>query len=212
MLNVKHRTRILLVLALLGAAGMFFGPDDWFGMDIGPVGATVLYLVFLLFAIHLARNPELAFGAEVSPAERRGWVGLVFVTLIAVLFAKFLLVLPSLGAAADRLANGASIRFGIQLVILLIAWGVFGGLVSGRGGGVDLDERDIRIQHFARRHANDAVCMIILACIIVLASYPDALRPWLRPLIVANALIGLLIANTLAEHILLVARYRRARV
>jgi hypothetical protein len=212
LITAKHRTRILLVLGILGVAGMFFGRDGWFGWDIGPIGAAVLYLVFLLFAIQLARHPEMAFGEEMSPAERRGWVGLVFVTLIAIHFAKFMLVLPTLGAQADELANHASIRFGVQLVTLLIAWAVFGGLASARADGVSLDERDVRIQHFARRGANDAVCIILFASVIVLVLYPDALRPWLRPLFVANALIGVLIANSLAEHMLLVARYRRARV
>ena len=37
MTAIQRRTCLLLALGALGAAGMFLGPDDWFGLDVGPV-------------------------------------------------------------------------------------------------------------------------------------------------------------------------------
>jgi hypothetical protein len=74
---------------------------------------------------------------------------------------------------------------------------------------VKLDERDLRIQRAASRAGSSLMSVIIIGLISALALQPERLGPWLRPLIVANALVGLLIANTLTENVYAVIRYRR---
>ena len=80
---------------------------------------------------------------------------------------------------------------------------------AGNRETVGLDERDLRIQHAADRAGSGLMALLIVALIAALATQPELLAPWLRPLIVANALIGLLIAKTLTENVYTVVRYRR---
>ena len=51
---------------------MFLGPDGWLGIDIGPVGAAVLYAALWLLVIHVSRHSEEAFPADAPLAERVG--------------------------------------------------------------------------------------------------------------------------------------------
>jgi hypothetical protein len=74
---------------------------------------------------------------------------------------------------------------------------------------VQIDERDLRVQHAAGRVGSGLMAMLIIGLVAALALRPDYLAPWLRPLIVANALVGLLIAKTLTENVWIVLRYRR---
>ena len=69
---------------------MFLGPDGWLGLDIGPVGAAVLYAALWLLAIHVSRHSEEAFPADAPLAERVAWVAVVFVTLIALNWMNFI--------------------------------------------------------------------------------------------------------------------------
>ncbi len=212
MAGLLRRTQILLSLAALGAAGMFFGPDGWLGIDIGTVGAAVLYAAIWLFVIHLSRSSAGIFPEDASPAERQGWVTFAFVLLIAVHFLNFLAALPTLGAAADQISNSASRRFGINLGMLLVAWIVVGGILRAQNSeGIEADERDLRIQHSAQRAAGGVLSAIIIGLVALLATFPGHAQAWMRPLIVGNVLLGLLIAHTLTESVYLVARYSRER-
>src|SRR5262245_12790400 len=115
MTSIQRRSWMLLSLAALGAAGMFLGPDGWLGIDIGPVGAAVLYAALWLFAIHLWRHADAAFPGDAPLAERQAWVAVAFVSLIAIHWLNFLLMLPDLGAVADQISNPASRRFAINV-------------------------------------------------------------------------------------------------
>lgn len=191
---------------------MFLGPDGWLGIDIGPVGASVLYAALWLLVIHLSKNSEEAFPADASLAERQAWVGTSFVTLIYIHWLNFLIVLPDLGAAADEMSNPASRRFAINAGMAIFAWIVVAGVVrSGNKDAVELDERDLRVQHDASRAGSALLAVIIIGLISALTTQPDLMSRWLRPLIVANALVGLLIAKTLTENVYTVVRYRRGR-
>jgi len=189
---------------------MFLGPDGWLGIDIGPVGSVVLYAALWLLLIHVSKDSEGAFPIDASLAERQAWIAVVFVTLIALHFVKFLGALPDLGAEADRMVNPASRPFGVNLVMLLIGWIVVLGAVRGRNREtVELDERDLRIQHSANRIGSSLMAVLIVVSISALITQADLLLPWLRPLTIANALIGLLMAKTLTENVYAVWRYRR---
>ncbi len=212
MAALHRRTQILISLAALGAVGMFLGPDGWLGIDIGPIGAAVLYAAIWLFVVHLSRSPDGIFPEQASPAERQGWVALAFNVLIACHFLNFIAALPALGGAADYLSNPASRRFGINLGMLLFAWMVVGGILRAQHGqGIEADERDLRVQHVAQRTAGGLMSALIIGLVALLAIFPEQAQQWMRPLIVGNLLLGLLIARTLTESICLIARYSRER-
>jgi hypothetical protein len=52
------------------------------------------------------------------------------------------------------------------------------------------------------------MAVLIIGLIAALAILPERLEPWLRPLIVANVLVGLLVARALTENVYSVIRYR----
>jgi hypothetical protein len=211
MTALQRRSLLLLSLAALGAAGMFLVPDSWLGIDIGPVGSAVLYAALWLFVIHLSKHPDAAFPADAPLAERQAWVSVVFVTLVYFHWLNFVRMLPELGAQADQISNPASRRFAINLGMLIFGWIVVSGIVrAGNREPVELDERDLRIQRAASRAGSAIMAVAIIGLIAALAILPEHLSPWLRPLIVANVLVGLLIANTLTENVYAVIRYRRA--
>ena len=212
MTTIQSRTGMLLALAALGATGMFLGPDGWFGIDIGPAGAALLYLVLVVLVVHLARHGEAAFPEDASLAERQAWAGLIFVTLIALHFVNFLVALPALGELADQISNPASRRFGITLGMLIFGWmAVASALRRQNREAVELDERDTRIHLVAGGLASGLMASLMIGLVVLLACFPEQARAWMRPLIVGNALIGLLIVRSLAEHGITVLRYRRAR-
>ena len=70
-------------------------------------------------------------------------------------------------------------------------------------------ESVVRIQRAAGRAGSALMSVLIIGMIFALVVQPERLVPWLRPLIVANVLVGLLIANTLTENVYAVIRYRR---
>jgi hypothetical protein len=189
---------------------MFLGPDGWLGIDIGPVGAAVLYAALWLFVIHLSKHSEAAFPSDASLAERQAWVAVAFITLITIHWLNFMSMLPGLGAAADQISNPVSRRFGINFGMTIFAWIVIAGVVrSGNREAVELDERDLRVQHAAGRVGSGVLAVLIIGLISGLATQPEVFSSWLRPLIVANALLGLLIAKTLTECVYTVVRFRR---
>jgi hypothetical protein len=210
MTSIHRRSWLLGSLAALGAAGMFLGPDGWLGIDIGPVGAAVLYAALWLLVIHLWKHGEAAFPADAPVAERQAWVAVAFISLITLHWLNFLMLLPGLGAAADQISNPASRRFAINAAMSIFAWIMVSGVVrSGNRDAVDLDERDLRIQHAANRAGSGLMAVLIIGLISALATLPGLFSPWLRPLSVANGLVGLLIAKTLTECAYIVVRYRR---
>jgi len=212
-MTALHRRKWwLLSLAALGATGMFLGPDGWLGIDVGPVGSAVLYAAVWLFVIHLSRRSDAVFPANAPLAERQAWVATGFVGLIALHYLNFLFALASLGAEVDQISNSASRPFGINLGVLMVGWIVVAGVVRSQNPDpVELDERDLRIQHAAGRVANGLTAALILGMVAALAIAPQIFEDWMRPLIVANLLIGLLIANTLTENAYTVVRCWRER-
>jgi len=212
MIALHRRTWILFSLAALGAVGMFFGPDGWHGLDLGPIGAAMLYAAIWLFVIHLSFHSNAVFPEHASLSEKQSWVALVFVFLIACHFLNLLDALSDMGAQADEISNPATRNFGWNLGILFVAWVVAGGIVRAQNAdAVELDERDLRIQRAAHRFAGGLMSMQIIGLIALLVIFPERAQSWMRPLIVGNVLLGLLIAKTLAESIFLVSRYSLER-
>jgi len=213
MTRPQHRIAFLLALAALGAAGMFLGPDGWLGMDIGPIGASVLYAAMWLIVIHLARHSDAVFPEDASFHERQAWVGLGFTLLIAMHFVNFLAAMIHMGDGAERLWNPASRAFSSNLGILIVGWIVASGILRAQlRDEVAMDERDLRVVHAAGRFANGLMLLQMILIVVALVAWQEESRAWMRPLLVANAFIALMIGHALAENVFAVWKYRRARV
>jgi hypothetical protein len=212
MIKIQRRTSMVCTLAALGALGVFLGPDGWLGFAFGPVGAVVLYALLWLLIANLAKHSDAIFPPDSSLAERLSWVSLVFVTLIFFHYLNFLQALAGLGAEADQISNPASRGFGINLGMLIFVWISVAGILRAQNrDSPELDERDLRIQNAAGRLANGLMASLMIGFVVLLALLPEHSGRWMRPLIVGNALVGLLIVRTLAENVHLVMRYRRER-
>jgi hypothetical protein len=212
MTRIQRRVQVLLALGALGAAGMILGGEGWLGIDFGPVAATLLYAALWVLVVSLAKHAGEVFPEEWSLAERQAWVGLVFVALIGSHMLNLLSALPDLGAEADRLRNSATRPLWTNLGLLFVGWIIVASMLRKQdAGGVELDERDLRVAHTAARFADGALTSLIVCLVVTLVALPEYSRTWLRPLIAANVLIALLLARALVENIYTVLRYRRER-
>ena len=208
--SVSRLAWVLLLVALAGAVASLIGPQErWWGIDIGSTGAAVFGFTLWVGAWVFARQPDRIFSAEWALAERRSWVGLVFLSLIVANFARFLWALGQGAEPPELLREMPGRHLMWNLFVLLISWSVVSHTI--RGGEPDVverDERDLRFQHAANRVGDFALSAIVIACVILLATLPvEKLAWWLAPLVAANALIGLLLIKSLAEYAYLVSRY-----
>ena len=212
MSRIQRRIQALLAVTAMGAAGMFLGGEGWFGVDLGAVGAALLYAALWMIVVHLARDGRAVFPEEWALAEKQAWVALIFVTLIGFHMLNLLATLPDLGVDADRLRNAGTRRLWTNVGMLLFGWIVVASMLRRQDAdSVELDERDLRIAHVASRFADGGLTLLILGLVVTLVAVPEHSRIWLRPLIAANVLIALLIARALVANIYTVLRYRRER-
>jgi hypothetical protein len=207
-----RQATILLVMGGLAALAALFGPDAaWGRVDLGAVGAA-LFMLTLGMAIWLfAARGEAVFPEDMSVAERRTWVGLAFISIVLLSFARHLWSLSLHDSAPQGPDSLFARHFVERLVPLIVAWSVISHLIGRRSGGIEIDERDLRLRHRADRASDWAFTLIVVAGIVVLAwAPPDWLAWWLAPIVLANLLIGLLIARSLFEHLVLAISYRHA--
>lgn len=204
--------QVLMVVAAFGALAMLFGPASrWFGVDLGATGASLFFLSLAGLITLLAMKPGDLFPDEWSLAERRGWVSLVMTTLILVTLVKYVWVLAGMDPAPTWIGELPR-RPLSNVVVLAIAWGVCEGLLRRGAGPVSEDERDLRLRLAADGIGDLALSLAIVACVVLLASLQAAyLEWWLKPLVLANVLIALLIARSLIENLALITLYARAR-
>jgi hypothetical protein len=210
MVSKSRLAWILLLLALAGATASLFGLDErqW-GVDIGATGGAVFGFALWVGAWQFSRHPEEIFPPEWSIAERRAWAGLLFMVLVFVNFARYMVSIADLDSPPASMGEIRSTHFMWNLFVLLIAWAVVVNAIRGpKTDLVDLDERDLRMHRSADRAGDWAFTGVVIAIVMLLALLPAArLEWWLSPLIAANALVGLLIGRSLVEHACLVACY-----
>jgi len=208
--SVSRLAWVLLLVALAGAVASLIGPQErWFGIDIGSTGATLFGFALWVGAKLFARQPDRIFSAEWALAERRSWVGLVFLSLIVANFARFLWSLGQAAEPPQQLRQIPADHLMWNLFVLLISWVIVSHTIRGSEPEVvERDERDLRFQHAANRVGDFALSAIVIGCVIMLAALPvERLAWWLAPLVAANVLIGLLLIKSLAEYVYLVSRY-----
>jgi hypothetical protein len=201
---------ILLFIGGLGAFAALFGPaQDWGGVDLGATGASVFMLSLIAAIVLFSVRGDQVFPEHMSIAERRAWVGLVFIAIILAAFVRELYVLSAHAVIPEGVNDLFARRFIERYVVLAVVWGVLSHLIGRRETGVQTDERDLRLRHRADRAGDWALTLLVINAIIVLASVPrELLSWWLAPIVLANVLIGLLIAKALVEHVVLTLSYR----
>jgi hypothetical protein len=205
---------LLLAVGVLAALAALFAPaEPWRGIDLGATGGAVFMLVLVASIALFAVRGESVFPEDMSVAERRAWVGLVFISIVLLSFARHLWAMNTHGGAPQRPDDLFARHFIERLVPLMVAWSVISHLIGRRAGGIEIDERDLRLRHRADRVSDWAFTLIVIAGIIVLAFVPaEFLAWWLAPIALANLLIGLLIARSLLEHAVLAFSYRSTHV
>jgi hypothetical protein len=212
MASVSKLGWVLLCVAVIGATASLFGPHapQW-GVDIGATGTVLFVSALWSGAWLLAKNPDRIFSSAWPIAERRAWVGLLFLLLIFLSYLRFMWAL-GLHDAPQSLSELPSRHFIWNLIVLLIAWAVVSKTIGGDASSIDFDERDHRIQRAADRAGDTAFTVITIGCIVLLMAVPaQRLEWWLAPLIAAQVLVGLLIVRTLSEYLYLVVSYLRER-
>jgi hypothetical protein len=213
MWSARRQAWVLLVMGGLGALAAILGPSGrWSGVDIGATGAAVCVLTLIAAVVLFATRGDQVFPEHMSVAERRAWVGLAFITVILARFARQLWVLSGRAEVPEYLHGLFAHQFVQSLITLVIAWALISHLIGRDATGMQADERDRRLRHRADRAGDWAFTLIVIAGICVLASVPAPLLSWwLSPIVLANLLIGLLIAKSLVEHIALTLAYRAGR-
>ncbi len=209
-MNAARLTWLLLAVAFLAVGLALFGPGErWGGVDLGATGAGVFVLCVVAAVALFTRKSQEVFPEHMSLSERRAWIGLVFLVIILTTFTTEMLALSGHAVIPESIRDLFAQRFIQRYVLLAIAWALISHLIGRGAGGIELDERDLQLRHRAGRAADWALTLIVIAGIVVLASVPrQQLSWWLAPIVLANLLIGLLIAKSLVEHVALAIAYR----
>ena len=200
----------VLALALMGALGALFGPQErWWGLDVGSLGSTLFGFALWIGAGIFAAWPERIFPPAWSIAERRAWAGLFFVLLIFIAYLRFMWAVAGMPDIPGTLRELPGDFFVWNVSTLLIGWAVVSSTLRGREPGViESDERDLRFRRAADHVGDWALTILIAWCVgLLIGQTAERLAWWLAPLIAANVLVGILIAKTLVEHAYLVGRY-----
>jgi hypothetical protein len=213
MQSVRRQALILLFLGLLAAFAALFGPaEPWGPVDVGATGAALFTLVLAAAIWLFARHGDEVFAEEMSLVERRAWVGLIFLTIVLASFATQLWALSRHQLVPEGIGGLLSHQFTQRLGTLIIAWSLISYLIGRAAAGIEADERDLLLRHRADRAGDWALTLIVIASVCVLVSVPQSrLAWWLEPIVLANVLIGLLIARSFVEHLVLTYAYRAGR-
>lgn len=142
----------LLALGLAAAIAATFGPSTrWLGVDIGATGAALFMIVMGAAIWMFAVRGDTIFPDDMSVAERRAWVGLVFIGIILLSFARHLSVMSASEIVPDFSDRFFGRHFVQRLIAMIIVWSVIAHLIGRTAGGVEKDERDLRLRHRADR-------------------------------------------------------------
>jgi hypothetical protein len=209
----RRHALLLLLVGILSAIAALFAPGGrWLGVDPGAVGSAVFILsAGAAIALFAFRGDEV-FPEDMSIAERRGWIGVIFLAVLLAALARQIWALSIHSAGADRIDQLFSHHFVQRWSVLTIFWAVLSHLIGRSAGGIEMDERDLRLRHRADRGGDFTLVLIVILAVCLLAALPRAvLEWWLEPIVLANVLIGLLIAKVFIEHVVLTYSYRASR-
>jgi hypothetical protein len=213
MWSARRQATVLVVLGFITGLAALFGPAErWGGVDLGATGATLFCLTLVAAIVLLANRANEIFPEDSALAERRAWIGTVFVVFVLLSFLRFMWALSHQPVPPQTLDTSYARHFLQHVFSLIVAWKVLSYLIGRGAGAVQLDERDLRLEHSAIRAGDVALTAIIIALVCALAFVPAPLLAWwLAPVVLANLLIGMLIARALVEHLVLMFAYIAAR-
>jgi hypothetical protein len=209
----KRMLWVLVGAGVIAALAALFGPAaPRFGVDIGATGFSVFVGVLAALIWLFATRGNAIFPEDMSIAERRAWVGLFFIGALLLSFSRHLWALWAQEAVPVSHVRFLDDKFVHRMAVLIIAWSVMAHLIRRAAGGIEADERDLRLRHRADRVGDWAFTLIVVGCIIVLASVPAPhLEWWLAPIVLANVLFGLLVVKAFVENVALAYNYRFGR-
>lgn len=213
MYSTQRLAGAIFLIGGISAIAALFGPSEpWGGVDVGTVGAAVFMVALVASIVLFAAKGAEIFPDHMSVTERRARVGLIFTAIILLSLARQLWALSGQADVPEYLHGLFAHQFVQRLFALIVAWSVISHLIGRAAGSDEADERDLRLRHRADRVGDWAFTLIVIAGICVLASVPrELLSWWLAPIVLANLLIGLLIAKSLVEHVALTIAYRAGR-
>ena len=213
MWSARRQAAVLMAIGgITGLAALFSPAERWGGLDVGATGAALFGLTLIAAMVLFARSADQLFPEDSSVAERRAWLGILFTVFVLLSFLRFMWTLSQQPDPPQSLDSLYAKHFLQHLFSLIVAWKVLSHLIGRHAGTVLLDERDLRLEYAAVRAGDVALVAIIVACVCALAFVPaPRLMWWLTPIVLANLLLGLLIARSLVEHLVLTFAYIAAR-
>lgn len=212
MQSVRFQGWVLWSIGGLAAIAALFAPSErWAGLDLGAVGASVFVLALGLTVWMFATRASSIFPDELSVGERSAWVSVAFLSLILLSFLRHFWAL-AVSAEPIDVRDPLPNAFTTRTAVLVAGWWWISRLIARDAGGVELDERDLRLLDRAGRVSDLAFMLTIITGIVLLVVVPAHLLTfWLAPVILANLLVGLLMFRSLLEQMALAIAYRMAR-
>jgi len=209
----RRQATVLLMISVAAGLATLFGPDEPIGgVDVGATGASLFMLSLIAALVLFARRSGEVFPDDASVAEQRAWIGALFIGFVLLDYLRFMWALWQLPEPPPTLTAVYATQFLRRLFVLIVVWAVISHLIGRRAGEVETDERDLRLQNVSARAGDLSLTLIIVSCVCLLALTPAPLLAWwLAPIVLANVLIGLLIARSLVEHVVLTMAYFAAR-
>ena len=213
MWSARRQAAVLLAIGVVAGLATLFGPEARTGgVDVGSTGASVFMLALIAAIVLFAQRSHEVFPEDASVTEQRAWIGALFIGFVLLDYLRFMWALWQLPEPPPTLTAVYATQFLRRLFVLIVVWAVISHLIWRRAGEVETDERDLRLQNVSARAGDLSLTLIIVSCVCLLAVTPAPLLAWwLAPIVLANVLIGLLIARSLVEHVVLTMAYFAAR-
>jgi hypothetical protein len=213
MWSARRQASVLLAIGVAAGLATLFGSSERVaGVDLGATGASLFMLSLIAAVVLFALRAQEIFPEDASVAEQRAWIGALFIGFVLLDYLRFMWAIWQLPDPPPTLDTVYALQFLRRLFVLIVVWEVLSYLIGRRAGEVQTDERDLRLKNVSARAGDWSLTVIIVGCVCVLALTPAPLLAWwLSPIVLANVLIGLLIARSLVEHVVLTIAYFAAR-
>jgi len=202
-----------LLLLLAGAGGwLLFGHGERWGIDYGLAGAALL-IAAAWVALWLGASRQ-----QRASGEWMAWVGLALtLTGLAYFILRWhLLMVTGTGVQARWVM--------VNLMLLLLGWAVLLQVWAGHWSGHAHTDPSVRpwterpehphaaqIERQAAESGRMALTFGLICLALLLGCLPEARLHWLRPFLVANLLLFVVMWGWLVEYILTVWLYRQHR-
>ena len=203
MTRAQRRAGLLLRPGRIGSGRHVSRPTGGSRAGYRPVGGALIYGALLLFLFFISNQADGVFSRRCVSGGARGMGGRGFRGAHHLSVHRLSRRAAGARCRGRQIANPASRRFGMNLGMLIFGWILVGSALRARQSGAGRSSMNVICAFGMRRAAsrNGLMSMMMIGLIVLLCSLPEQSRSWMRPLMVGNSLVGLLIARTLAENI-----------